>query len=116
MANRFSRIWQSIFGGENITSNKYNEAFFSWLGGGGAQYDTDGATYVEKGYNINPIVFSVVRQQAITTCSIPYYIRETKLTVAVASTAKVSWPAYIIMASIYLLVVEVSIHRIDIYC
>ena len=76
MANRFSRIWQSIFGGENITSNKYNEAFFSWLGGGGAQYDTDGATYVEKGYNINPIVFSVVRQQAVKTCSIPYYIKK----------------------------------------
>jgi len=78
MANRLTRIISAAFGREPIqlTNNKYNEAFFSWMGGGFTNYDTDAKNYIEKGYNVNPIVFSIIRQQAIKTSSIPYTIRQ----------------------------------------
>ena len=70
----FNRIWSAI---KNEGSyNKYNEAFFSWLGGGGTDYDTNAPTYLNEGYNVNPIVFSIIKQQATKTSSIPYYIKE----------------------------------------
>ena len=77
MASRFNRILAAAFGNKPITTyNKYNEAFFSWLGGGFTNYDNNAKTYIEQGYNVNPIVFSVIRQQAIKTSSIPYTIRK----------------------------------------
>jgi HK97 family phage portal protein len=76
--SRFNRIISAAFGREPIkfTYNKYNEAFFSMLGGGFTNYDTNGQSYLDNGYNVNPIVFSVIKQQATKTSSIPYFIKK----------------------------------------
>ena len=58
--------------------NKFNEAFFKLIGGMYTAYDDNGETYVEKGYNINPTVFSVISQQAKKTSAVPYYIKKVK--------------------------------------
>lgn len=59
-----------------LSSNKFNEAFLQPVGGGFTQYDANGRTYLEDGYQVNPIVFSVVNQMANKTASIPYFIKE----------------------------------------
>ena len=38
--------------------NKFNEAFLASTGSGYTAYDDDGQVYIEKGYNINPLVYS----------------------------------------------------------
>ncbi len=58
--------------------NPFNETFFSTVGGGYSEYDPENVTYLEKGYNINPIVYSVINQQASKTASIPFYVRKIK--------------------------------------
>ncbi|MCP4355959.1 MAG: hypothetical protein GY793_10095, partial [Proteobacteria bacterium] len=58
--------------------NKYNDALFSWLGNSYASYDTDGTSYVDNGYNINPIVYSVVNQRAKKVSSVPFNIKKVK--------------------------------------
>jgi HK97 family phage portal protein len=57
-------------------TNKYNNAFFSFFGGGEAQYDYNKINYITKGYNINPFVYSVVNQRATKFASIPFEIKE----------------------------------------
>ena len=52
--------------------NKYNKAFFKWLGSSYTSYDTKGTTYVDKGYNINPVVYSVVSQRANKLASVTF--------------------------------------------
>lgn len=70
--NIFKRVWNSLF---NDGSNVFNEAFL--IGGGNqTDYDQEMQTYFDKGYNINPVVYSVINQQATKTASIPYYIRK----------------------------------------
>jgi len=59
-------------------NNKFNEAFFKLIGGMFTAYDDKGETYVDKGYNINPTVFSVISQQAKKTSSVPSYIKKVK--------------------------------------
>ena len=61
---------------QNKNVNKYNQAFFKWLGGGYTSYDTDNATYIDKGFNYNPVVFSVVNQRAKKVGSVPFTIKE----------------------------------------
>ena len=56
--------------------NKYNKAFFKWAGGLSTNYDSNATTYIDKGYNINPLVYSVVNQVANKTASIPFYIKK----------------------------------------
>lgn len=58
--------------------NNYNQALFKFLGAGFTQYDSNGKTYIEKGYNDNPDVFSVVTQKARKAASIPFYVKEVK--------------------------------------
>ena len=60
----------------NGNANKFNEAFFRYIGGGYTSYDANQKTYIEKGYNINPFVYSVVNQISIKAASIPFYIKE----------------------------------------
>ena len=64
------------FGGKQTTSNKYNDSFFKLLGGAFTAYDTNGDTYIDKGYNINPTVFAVISQQSKKTSSVPSYIKK----------------------------------------
>lgn len=70
--NIFRRIWNAITGYSQ--GNKFNQAFL--FGNSFTTYDPNGTTYVEKGYNLNSIVYSVVNQQSTKTASIPYYIRK----------------------------------------
>jgi len=56
--------------------NKYNEALFWATGGGYTNYDTNNLNYLDKGYNINPFVYSMVNQMATKTASIPFYIKQ----------------------------------------
>ena len=58
--------------------NPYNEAFLQFTGGGYTRYDANAPTYINEGYNINPIVFSVIDQMSRKTASIPFYIRKVK--------------------------------------
>ena len=64
----------------NITGkrifNAFNQAFFKYLGGGYTAYDTDNKTYIEQGYNINPIVYSMINQMSIKSASIPCYVKK----------------------------------------
>lgn len=61
---------------QNTSINKYNQALFSWLGGGFTSYDTNNSTYIDKGYNYNPVVFSVVNQRSKKVGSVPFSIKE----------------------------------------
>lgn len=56
--------------------NKFNQAFVGYTGGGFTSYDSDYPTYIEKGYQVNPLVYSIVNQMASKTASVPYYIKE----------------------------------------
>lgn len=59
-------------------SNKFTQAFLSLIGGGLTSYDQNAKTYLEKGYGINPDVYSIVQQQASKTISVPYYVKKIK--------------------------------------
>lgn len=56
--------------------NKFNEAFLWALGAGYTEYDKNAKAYVEQGYNINPLVYSVVNQMATKTTAVPIYVKE----------------------------------------
>ena len=58
--------------------NKFNQAFFKWVGSAFTSYDTKGTTYLDKGFNINPIVYSVISQRANKLASIPTLVRKIK--------------------------------------
>ena len=77
--SRFNRIRSglaNLIDPNKVVRNKFNESFLWALGGGYTNYDTSNKTYIEKGYNINPIVFSVINQMATKTAAIPYYIKK----------------------------------------
>jgi HK97 family phage portal protein len=56
--------------------NAYNEAFFGFVGDVGTGYDQNAKTYIEDGYNVNSIVYSIVNQQARKSAKIPFYIKK----------------------------------------
>lgn len=56
--------------------NKFNEAFFKMYGVNYTAYDPKQPTYVDQGYNYNPIVRAVVDRQAIKTSSIPFCVKK----------------------------------------
>ena len=60
------------------TQNKYNDALLKLIGNAFTSYDTLGTTYVDKGYNENPIVFSVVSQRANKLASVPFNVKKVK--------------------------------------
>ena len=69
-------LLSNIFKRNNNNTNKFNEAFFKFIGSGGSSYDLQAETYIEKGFNINPIVYSVISQMATKTSSVPYSIKK----------------------------------------
>lgn len=74
-----SRIRDAFKGSVTLSlggDNKYNQAFYKFLGGGSTRYDNNAKTYVEQGYNINPIVYSVINQMAVKTASIPFFVKK----------------------------------------
>ena len=58
------------------TTNAYNEAFFEYIGETGTGYDTDAKSYIDHGYNVNSIVYSIVNQQARKSAKVPFYIKK----------------------------------------
>ena len=71
----FSEAANYILGNQN-NKNKYFESFFKWVGQSGTSYDAKGKTYIEEGFNINPIVYSVISQMATKTSTVPYSIKK----------------------------------------
>ena len=58
------------------TTNAYNEAFFEYIGETGTGYDTNAKSYIDHGYNVNSIVYSIVNQQARKSAKVPFYIKK----------------------------------------
>lgn len=58
--------------------NAFNDAFLTLIGGEVSSYDQNQKTYIEQGYNINPDVFSVIKQMATKCSDIPFYIKTVK--------------------------------------
>ena len=71
MANMIQRFF-----GKTDVQNVFNNAFFQWLGGGFTRYDAHAKIYLEKGYNSNPDVYSIINKQTVKTVSVPYYIKK----------------------------------------
>jgi HK97 family phage portal protein len=67
--NRFARS-------EDKEGNKFVEAFYSMMGGSFTAYDSNRQTYIDKGYNYNPTVYSVISQQSRKASSIPYSVKK----------------------------------------
>jgi HK97 family phage portal protein len=61
-----------------LRRNLFNDAFFQSVGLGWTRYDTKGQTYVDKGYNENPDVYSIVSQIARKFSSVPGVVKEVK--------------------------------------
>jgi hypothetical protein len=60
--------------------NKFTEAFYGSMSGGGTytQYDLNNAVYLEKGFLYNPTVYSVIGQKAQKANQIPFYVKKIK--------------------------------------
>ena len=76
LKDTLNRFW---FGDDKKSfSNAFNKALYSFIGGQGAQYDNKASTYLNKGYKINPIVFSVITQMCDKTKAVPYAVKKVK--------------------------------------
>lgn len=80
MANGFKDILNRFWNGSNdkTFTNAFNKALYSFIGGQGAQYDNKASAYLEKGYKINPVVFSVITQMCDKTKAVPYAVKKVK--------------------------------------
>lgn len=76
MARNIFQIGLDYLKGGSEARNAYNQAFFEWIGIGYVKYDANNKNYLEKGYNDNPTVFSVINKQTVKTVSVPYTIKE----------------------------------------
>jgi HK97 family phage portal protein len=65
---------------ERAVMNKFTEAFYGSMSGGGTytQYDLNNAVYLEKGFLYNPTVYSVIGQKAQKANQIPFYVKKIK--------------------------------------
>jgi len=70
------RTWFKNSSSENQATNKFYEQFYKMLGGTYTSYDPNRVTYIDKGYNINPTVYSVVSQKSRKSSSVPYCVRK----------------------------------------
>jgi phage portal protein BeeE len=62
---------------DNNFINKVNQVLLG-LGFSFTQYDQNGKTYVDKGYNLNSDVYAIVSQKATEVTRIPYFIKSIK--------------------------------------
>ncbi len=63
---------------QEALTNVFNQAFFAYVGGGMTRYDPKAPTYIDKGYNENSDVYSVVSQIAMKFASVPGILNEVK--------------------------------------
>ena len=76
--NYFTNLVNAVRGKTTQSiSNQFNQAFLE-MGGKHTHYDPSGQTYVEKGYNENSTVYSVVSQAATKLASVPCYLKKEK--------------------------------------
>ena len=73
MANIFTNFFNR---NKQSEVNAFNRAFYQLLGGASTKYDQNNKTYLEKGYNINPDVYSIINKQSLKTVSVPYSIKK----------------------------------------
>jgi HK97 family phage portal protein len=73
MANIFKNFFNR---NKQSEVNAFNRAFYQLLGGASTKYDQNNKTYLEKGYNINPDVYSIINKQSLKTVSVPYSIKK----------------------------------------
>ncbi len=76
MGRNIFQIGMDYLRGTKEERNVYNQAFLQFIGLGYVQYDAKNKTYLEKGYNDNPTVFSIINKQTVKTVSVPYSIKE----------------------------------------
>lgn len=76
MAKNVLQLGWDYLTGNKQTRNAYNQAFYEWIGIGYVKYDAKNKTYLEKGYNENPDVFSCINKATVKTVSVPYTIKE----------------------------------------
>ncbi len=70
LRNRFT-------GFKTQAQNLFNQAFYSVIGNTGSSYDPNNKPiYLEKGYQQNSFVYSVIQAQAKKTASVPYFIKK----------------------------------------
>lgn len=62
---------KNFFSMEDRGANTFNRALLSFIGGGLTQYDYDGTTILDKGYNVNSDVYSVISQISRKFASVP---------------------------------------------
>jgi HK97 family phage portal protein len=74
--NNLGDRFKNLLSGDII--NKFNKAFFSFVGARVTSYDPNGKTYIDKGYNLNSVVYSVIQQMSVKSASVPYYITDDK--------------------------------------
>ncbi len=73
---RFAMANFLLGGVEKAIKNQFNQAFL--IDGDYTQYDTNRKNYLNFGYNINSIVYSIINQQATKTASIPFSVKRIK--------------------------------------
>ena len=79
MAKGFKDTLNRFWNGSNDRGNNaFNQWAYQWLGAFGIQYDNKSSTYLDKGYKINPIIFSIVDQMCNKSKAVPYYIKKVK--------------------------------------
>lgn len=79
MFDRFKRrLANLILGADTANYNPYNDALLSMVGTTITNYDENAETFIKKGYQINPDVYSVVTQMAKKCASIPFNIKKVK--------------------------------------
>ena len=71
MAKNILQVAKDFFTGKN----KFNEAFYRFLGGGFTNYDNNAPSYLHNGYNNNPDVYACISQMANKTVSVPYSVK-----------------------------------------
>jgi len=74
--NLFNKFWNGV--SEKSFTNTFNKALYEFIGGQPAQYDQKAETYLEKGYRINPDIYSVITQMCDKTKAVPYSIKKVK--------------------------------------
>ena len=73
----FGRLRQSaarLISPESV--NPFNKTFVQGYGRNLTYYDTKNTTYINKGFNINSTVFSLINQMSTKTASVPYYVKK----------------------------------------
>lgn len=76
MARNILKLGFDYLTGNKQTKNSYNQAFYEWMGIGYVKYDQKSQTYLDKGYNENPTVFSIINKSSVKLVSVPYTVKK----------------------------------------